>query len=532
MRHADGVKSAEFSPDGQFIVTACADGTVHLWDAETLQPSEGVSILQHGKRATHACFAPDGHRILTTCTDGSVRIWDLAGSSLPPPAARVSFSADGSRYLESSNGTATVRDSISGARISELLDSASLTNRVQLNQNGQFAWGAAQAEGAPARSLCRIFVWNANTGHELSSNILFSNRLSAASLSDDGLRIVIFGDQIAQICEVSPNKPLSPLLLAHPDIVSDALFNRAGTQVATRSGKRVWVWDCFNGKLCFTSLEHPVGVGDFAFSPDGTLLATCCWDQTADKYFAQVWNAKTGKAVTSQLWHSDGVLSVSFSSDGKRLATGGEDFAAMVWDARTGNTLTPPLWHEDKVRSAAFSPDGKWLVTVCANVVQIWDSDSGEHIVPRFRSLVFLSKAVFLPDGTNVAVFNTNGTAWKWRLPVDTRPLEDLSAVARLLAGGSDNALRAGPPSKPESLEPIWQRLASQYPTDFSVSSEQVAAWHEFQAAKCEQNEKWFAAAFHLNRLLLLRPADKALCRRLAQAQEHLKANDSRLTDR
>jgi WD40 repeat protein len=424
--------------------------------------------------------------------------------------------------LETSNGTVSVRDSLSDTRICEFTGLSLLTNQVQLNRNGQFVWGVAPAEGAG--SPIRILVWNAYTGQDLSSNILFSNRVSGASLSDDGRRIVIFGGNIAQIWDVSLNKPLSPPL-AHSNTVQSAIFNRNGTQVATRSAHSVWVWDCFHDKPCFPPLQHPVDVSDFAFSPNGSLLATCCSDQSLDKYFARIWDSGTGQPAGPPLMHGDGVLCLAFSPDGKRLVTGGEDFVAKLWDVQTGKTLTPALRHANQVKSVAFSPNGRWIVTASVNVVQIWDSDSGSLVTPRLRNLVSVSRANFSPDGTTVVVCNENNTVWRWRLPVDPKPVEDASAIARLLSASSDDSQGAGPVLQPDHLELTWQGLASKYPSDFTVSSDQVAAWHEFQAARCEQNTNWFAAAFHLYRLSLLRPDDQTLRQRLAHAQEQLKGN-------
>jgi WD40 repeat protein len=523
MLHTDGVTSAEFSPDGQLILTACADGTVRLWDAQTSQPRDGDSILQHGARATQATFAPDGHRILTTCTDGAVRLWDLAGAPPPPPPASVSFSADGTRYLETSNSTAIVRDSVSDARISEFPAPAFLTNRVRLNRNGHFAWGVAPAKSASEPLADRVFVWNASTGEELCSNILCSNRVSGASLTDDGSRIVICGGTIAQIWDVTLQKPLTPPLI-HPNTVF-AMFNREGTRVATRSSTNLWVWDCFHDKPCFPPLTHPTNVSDFAFSPDGSLLATCCSDQTLDKYFAQLWNSGTGQPAGPRLMHGDGVLCVAFSPDGKRLVTGGEDFVAKLWDVETGNPLTPALRHTNQVKSVSFSPNGRWVITVSADDIQIWDSDTGDPVTPCLRNHVWVSHANFLPDGETVVVCNENDTAWRWRLPLDPRPAADLWEIARLVSNGPEENQGAGPVLKPGYLEAVWQGLASRHPSDFTVSSNQVAAWYEFEAAECEQGHNWFAAAFHLNRLSLLRPDDSSIRQRLAQAQGHLHAD-------
>ena len=89
--HRDGVQSAEFSPDGRFILTASGDGTARLWLAENLAASGRQPLLRQGSRLTRACFSPDGRRILTTCADGSARIWDLAGSAAAPSTIAALF---------------------------------------------------------------------------------------------------------------------------------------------------------------------------------------------------------------------------------------------------------------------------------------------------------------------------------------------------------------------------------------------------------------------------------------------------------
>ena len=46
--------------------------------------------------------------------------------------------------------------------------------------------------------------------------------------------------------------------------------------------------------------------------------------------------------------------------------------------------------------------------------------------------------------------------------------------------------------------------------------------WHRQQAAECEKQSNWFAAAFHLRRLAALEPADAAVKARLATAEKKL----------
>ncbi len=520
--HSDGIKSAEFSPDGQLIVTASADGTVRLWNTGTLQPYKADSVLQRGERAMYACFAPDGHRVVTTCTDGTVRLWDLAGSVLPPPPVRISLSADGSTYFSESNGTIRVQDAVSARPLPELTGGVASVSQLRLNRTGKFLSGVVQSNPASLEASGRILLWDVTTGQEVSTGVVFSNTVSGMTVSDDGRRIAIFGKAFVQIWDVTREASLSPALAYQ---VSSATFNRDGTQLAMKSGKLVRVWDCVHDQEAFPPLDHPVPVTDIEFSSDGSLLATSCSDQTLNRYFARVWDAKTGRPVSPKLMHGDGVLHVCFSPDGRRVATASEDFTAIVWDARSGKQLTPALRHDHQVKTTDFSPNGMWVVTASADMTtRVWDADTGDPLAPPLRFLEGLRAAKFLPDGRTIAVSDAENAVRLWALPIDSRPVADISAIVRLLSGVSENSSGGSP--KQESPEQLWRKLASKYPSDFSVSGAQVAAWHEFQASQYELRHKWLAAVFHLNRLRMLKPNDETLEHRFAHAQEQLRAGD------
>ena len=51
--HADGVDSAQFSPDGKRVVTASRDNTARVWDAQTGQP-----LTEPLKHAGWVMFSP------------------------------------------------------------------------------------------------------------------------------------------------------------------------------------------------------------------------------------------------------------------------------------------------------------------------------------------------------------------------------------------------------------------------------------------------------------------------------------------
>jgi len=59
----------------------------------------------------------------------------------------------------------------------------------------------------------------------------------------------------------------------------------------------------------------------------------------------------------------------------------------------------------------------------------------------------------------------------------------------------------------------------------------EMAAWHEFQANDSENRRQWSAAAFHLERLLSIRPDDRSLVERLTRARRQIQ-HDGNWPDR
>eukprot|EP01047_Picozoa_sp_COSAG01_P025340 COSAG01_NODE_1596_length_9782_cov_16.488692_10_plen_349_part_01 len=74
--HSDGVFSAQFSPDGQKIVSASSDRMVRVWSAAT---GECVQTLAgHSLQVKYAQFSPDGQKIVSASWDKTVRVWSAA----------------------------------------------------------------------------------------------------------------------------------------------------------------------------------------------------------------------------------------------------------------------------------------------------------------------------------------------------------------------------------------------------------------------------------------------------------------------
>jgi WD40 repeat protein len=71
--HTGQVNSASFSADSHLIVTASADNTARVWNAQT---GESIAtLLDHKGPVLNAMFSPDGQSVLTASEDYAMRIY-------------------------------------------------------------------------------------------------------------------------------------------------------------------------------------------------------------------------------------------------------------------------------------------------------------------------------------------------------------------------------------------------------------------------------------------------------------------------
>jgi WD40 repeat protein len=72
----DAVNDLEWSPDGEWIASACADGSVHIWKAFTAENR----LIYHGHEGPvlAVAWSPDGKWIASAGQDKVVQVWEAA----------------------------------------------------------------------------------------------------------------------------------------------------------------------------------------------------------------------------------------------------------------------------------------------------------------------------------------------------------------------------------------------------------------------------------------------------------------------
>jgi dipeptidyl aminopeptidase/acylaminoacyl peptidase len=221
MRHDSAINSAQFSPDGQRVVTASADYTARLWDALSGKPIGEPMRHEGGVIAgavTSAQFSPDGQRVVTTSADKTARLWDaLSGRPLGEPMRHdtgvdsAQFSPDGQRVLTGSADAARVWDAASGGQIGEPMRHKARVNFAQFSPDG------LRVVTTSADKTARL--WDALSGKPLGEPMQHRDRVSSAQFSPDGQRVLTASwDKTARLWDIptisSKDDPEDVLLLA------------------------------------------------------------------------------------------------------------------------------------------------------------------------------------------------------------------------------------------------------------------------------------------------------------------------------
>jgi WD40 repeat protein len=201
------------------------------------------------------------------------------------------------------------------------------------------------------------------------------------------------------------------LSFAGQGLVWAARFTPNGENVLTIGGNDARLWDVESRQQIARFSPHGA-VADVDLSPDGKMLVTGSWDQSA-----KIWDVATATTMRKlDGVHTGYVNSVQFSPDGKLVLTASDDGTSRLWDAISGKPVDPVFRIRDsRIRQARFNTNGALILT-CSDdkMARIWDAYTGEVR----RSFVGHEWAVlcgeFSEDGDRVITGGEDNVAIIW----------------------------------------------------------------------------------------------------------------------
>lgn len=407
-KYKDRLNSVAFSPDGTKIVTASADNSARLWDANTGKPL--AEAMTHKGKIASAQFSPDGLKVVTASWDKSARLWDAkTGKPFGKPILHqdivysAQFSPDGTRILTASGNNAHLWDVNTNKLINDPILHQGIVYSAQFSPDGTRVVTASNDNTAR--------IWDAHTGKPISVPMLHQGPVYSAVFSADGRRIVTAAkDKTAKVWDAITATPLGEAM-HHEDDVYSARFSPDGTEVVTASkDNSARLWDTKSGKPLGEALWHDDAVIFAKFSPNGKQIVTASWDKSV-----RLWDAKFGKSVSEVLIHEDTVNSAKFSPDGTKVVTASKDNTARLWDANTSKLLGEAMKHRGEVYSAEFSPDGNRVVTASKdNSTRLWDPNTGAPLGDPIIHSGSVYSAHFSPDGAKIITTSIDNSARLW----------------------------------------------------------------------------------------------------------------------
>jgi WD40 repeat protein len=458
--HSSGLGFAEFSPDGRFVVTASADETARVWNADG--SGEPVVLSGHTAPVSSAEFSPDGRFIVTASEDKTARVWHADGSGAPVVLGghtdrvwSAAFSSDGRRVVTASaDKTARVWTADNSGQPIVLSGHTGDVRSAAFSSDGHRVVTASDDKAAR--------VWNANGSGQPIVLSGHTKALRSAAFSSDGRHVVTASvDETARVWNADGSG--EPVILSgHSDKVWSAVFNSDGRLVVTASAdKTARVWNADGSGEPIVLSGHTLWVWSATFSSDGRRVITASYDGTA-----RLWNADgAGESVvlsghtgwvgsaafssdmrrvvtasadkTARVWNADDlgepvvlrrhtgwVSSAASSPDGRRVVTASYDRTALVWNADGSGEPIVLSGHTDKIWSAAFSSNGRLVVTASDDkTARVWDADgSGEPVILRGHTNG-VSFAAFSPDGRRVVTTSADKTARVWNADGSDEPV-------------------------------------------------------------------------------------------------------------
>lgn len=447
--HNDVVRSVNFSPDGQNIVTASEDNTVILWSIDgrkihkftaqnqlfrsvvfspnskmiaAISANNTIKIWGRDGRQiitlkgqneeqfmSSICFTHDGKLIAAPSQDNTVKLWNIKGEEVKTlkgykyPIWSISCSPDSKTIVTADRGGFIKIWNIDGRELKTFAASQQSIFGVSFSPDGKTI--------ATAGGDTTVKLWNLE-GKEIKTLGKHDNYVISVSFSPDGKVIAsTSADKTVKLWSVNGQELKT--LKGHDDSVFSASFSHDGKTLASASADNtVKLWNISNQEPKIFRGHHD-SLWAVSFSPDGKMIASAGDDKTIKLWSIEGQELASLKTDSDSEWNR--IWSLNFSPKGQIIATANYDQTIKIWNLK-GQNIRTFKGHNNEVTDVNFSPDGQTLASASYDgTVKLWDVN-GQELRTLKADAGKVYSASFSPNGQTIVSGHNDGTIKLWNL--------------------------------------------------------------------------------------------------------------------